>query len=425
MIRANSEQLFLRAKKHLVGGVNSPVRAYRGMDMAPPFIDRARGPFVWDADGNQYIDYVASWGPMILGHAPSQVIEAIDRTMRKGTSFGAPTELEIELAELVKEAFPTIELARFVSSGTEAVMSALRLARAFTKRSDIIKFDGCYHGHADHLLVKAGSGCASCGIPDSQGVPDDFAKHTLVADYQDIGGVERLVKECDGSVAAIIIEPVAANMGCIVPRIEFLRQLRTLCDRHGILLIFDEVVTGFRVAFGGAQELFGVKADLTCLGKILGGGLPMGAYGGRQEIMEMIAPLGPVYQAGTLSGNPLSVAAGIATLKLLRDKRAYEILNNRAAKLTAGIDAALSDKGVAHKINRIESIFSVFFTDREVASFSDTISSDRSKFISYFRHLLENGVMIAPSPFESAFVSLAHSEVEIDKTIEVINSWKA
>jgi len=317
--RSESEKFYKNAKEHLVGGVNSPVRAYRDYEFAPPFIVRAKGSHLWDADNNEYIDYVGSWGPMILGHARPEVVQAIKETAENGTSYGAPTERETDLAELVKTAFPSIDLIRFVNSGTEATMSAIRVARGYTGRDKIIKFNGCYHGHSDQLLVKAGSGAATFSEPDSAGVPKDFAKHTLVAEYNDLSSVENLLENNRAEIAAIIVEPIAGNMGCVPPDPGFLEGLREICNKEGIVLIFDEVITGFRVAFGGAQELYKIEPDLTCLGKILGGGLPMGAYGGKKEIMEMVSPLGPVYQAGTLSGNPLAVAAGLATLRLLND----------------------------------------------------------------------------------------------------------
>jgi len=460
MGRKSSEDLFLRAKKHLVGGVNSPVRAYRDFDFAPPFITKAKGAHVWDADGNEYIDYVGSWGPMILGHAHEKVVEAIKDAAEKGTSYGAPTEKETELAELVKDAFPSIDLLRFVSSGTEATMSAIRVARGFTGREKIIKFNGCYHGHSDYLLVKAGSGLATFSEPDSKGVPEDFAKHTLIADFNDITSVEKIVEANKGEIAAIIVEPIAGNMGCVPPssvilgldprihnksdvnsteQMNFLQALRKICDQNNILLIFDEVITGFRVAFGGAQELYGVKPDLTCLGKILGGGLPMGAYGGKKEMMEMLSPLGPVYQAGTLSGNPLAVSAGIATLNVLKQGRHckrrpapygagrsgaisnitsneqlatsnfYDFLDSKTDDLTKGISEILIAKDIPHKINRVGSMFSIFFNDRKT-------------FDRFFIHMLNNGIYFAPSPFESAFVSLSHSKDDIEKTLSAVKS---
>lgn len=417
-----SERLFVEAKKHLVGGVNSPVRAYRDYDFAPPFIDHAEGAYLWDVDGNKYIDFVGSWGPLILGHAHPQILEAINAAARKGTSFGAPTEAEIRLGSMVKDAFPSMDLVRFVNSGTEATMSAIRLARGFTGRDKIIKFNGCYHGHSDFLLVKAGSGAASFAAPDSAGVPADFAKHTLIAEYNDSDGVRELIGSHGDEVAAIIVEPIAANMGCVPPRPEFLKNLREICNAHGIVLIFDEVVTGFRVAYGGAQELYGVTPDLTCLGKIIGGGLPMGAYGGRKEIMEKVSPLGTVYQAGTLSGNPLCVASGIAMLELLKNEGTYASLGDAAERLTKGLSGALTQKDIPHRINRVGSMFSIFFTAREVHSFEDASAADRTQFDTYFKHLLANGIYIAPSPFETSFVNLAHTSADLDAAIEVTRS---
>lgn len=433
--RPKSEKLFSEAKEHLVGGVNSPVRAYRDYDFAPPFIARALGSRIWDVDGNEYIDYVGSWGPAILGHAHPKVVEAIRAAAEKGATYGAPTGQETELARLVKEAFSSIELVRFVSSGTEAAMSAIRVARGFTGRDKIIKFAGCYHGHADHLLVKAGSGAASHGAPDSAGVPEDFARHTLIAEYNDISSVEKLFDKYASDIAAIIVEPVAGNMGCVPPKDGFLKNLREICDKHKALLIFDEVITGFRVAFGGAQELYGIKPDLTCLGKILGGGLPMGAYGGRKDIMVKLSPIGPVYQAGTLSGNPLAVAAGIAALHTLAGRfpkdntrgvspgkpsrtdsgqqpavcgTVYDKLEATTKQLTTGMGEILAKHQIPHTISRVGSMFSIFFEKRE-------------DFDNYFIHMLDNGVYFAPSPFESAFVSLAHTEADIQETLEVLN----
>lgn len=418
-----SKQLFDEARLHIPGGVDSPVRAYRGFDLPPPFISRALGAYLWDVDGNKFIDYVGSWGPMILGHAHSDVIEAIKKAADNGTSFGAPTENETVLAQLVKRAFPSIELVRLVSSGTEAVMSAIRVARGFTGKSKIIKFNGCYHGHADHLLVKAGSGAASLSIPDSSGVPDDFARHTLVSEYNDIDGVRNLVKENSGDIAAIIVEPVAGNMGCVPPKNDFLMGLRRLCDENKIILIFDEVITGFRVSFGGVQELYGISADLTCLGKILGGGLPLAAYGGRKDIMSMVAPLGPVYQAGTLSGNPVAVAAGIATLSILRQNDVYRELEKKSKSLVDGIDSILRKKDVPYSVNRVGSMFTVFFLPGEVSSFIDAATGDINVFKKYFIHMLENGIYLAPSPFECAFVSLAHSDEDVERTLDVLKNF--
>lgn len=415
MSRNISEKYFLEAKKILAGGVNSPVRAYRGFAFAPPYIARAKGSRIWDVDGNEYIDYVGSWGPMILGHADPDVVAVICAAAEKGTSYGAPTEAETKLAELVKEAFPSIDLVRFVSSGTEAAMSAIRLARGFTGKDKIIKFEGCYHGHADYLLVKAGSGLLTHGTPDSKGVPADFTKHTLIAKYNDLESVKALVKKYSAETAAIIVEPVAGNMGCVPPEDGFLKGLRDICDRHDIILIFDEVITGFRVAFGGAQELYGIRADLTCLGKILGGGLPVGAYGGKRAIMEHLSPLGGVYQAGTLSGNPLATAAGIATLQRLkpeaggRKQDIYSKLDHMTADLTDGLSKILFEKDIKHEIYRVGSMFSIFFENSD-------------DFNRYFIHMLNSGVYFAPSRFESAFVSAAHTEEDVNRTIDILKA---
>lgn len=417
-----SKKLFGEACEHLVGGVNSPVRAFKHVGGTPLFIKRALGAHVWDADGNEFIDYVGSWGPAILGHANAEVVAAICEAAALGTSFGAPCELEVKLAKMVKGAFPSIELIRFVNSGTEAVMGAVRAARGFAGRDKIIKFDGCYHGHADHMLVKAGSGALTLGEPDSKGVPEDIARHTLVARYNDLGSVEELMSANRGAVAGIIVEPVAGNMGCVIPRDGFLKGLRELCDKHGALLIFDEVMTGFRVAFGGAQELYDIKPDITCLGKIIGGGLPVGAYGGRRDIMERVAPTGPVYQAGTLSGNPLAMAAGIKTLELLGAAGNYQRLEELTKSLVDGMSKALKDKDVPHRFNRAGSMWSLFFTSSKVENLDDVMKCDKPRFVKYFHDMLEHGIYLAPSPFETAFVSLAHSEDDIDRTIEALSS---
>lgn len=397
--------------------MNSPVRAFKSVGGTPPFIVRGKGSRLWDADGNEFIDYVCSWGAAILGHAPANVLQAIHTAMKEGLSFGAPTAKEIELAKLVKKAFPSMELVRLVSSGTEAVMSAVRLARGFTKRSKIIKFDGCYHGHADHLLVKAGSGAATLGTPDSAGVPDDFARHTLVARYNDLGSVKNLFAKNKKEVACVIVEPVAANIGCIPPETGFLEGLRKITEEEGSLLIFDEVITGFRVAFGGAQELYGVTPDLTTLGKIIGGGLPVGAYGGRKEIMEQVAPLGPVYQAGTLSGNPVAMAAGISTLTHLESRKIYPSLEELALQLETGLKDVFKKKKIPAVINRVGSIFSFFFSDRPVVDADSARRSDSERFKKIFHALLEEGIYLAPSPFEAGFLSTAHAPEDIDRTL--------
>ncbi len=417
-----SAKLFEEAQRVLPGGVDSPVRAFKAVGGNPPFIARGEGARLYDEDGNSYLDYVCSWGPMILGHADPAVIAAVTEAAAKGTSFGAPTELETTLAKLVTRAMPSIELIRFVSSGTEATMSALRLARAFTGRDRIIKFAGGYHGHSDGLLARAGSGLATLGIPDSPGVPAAYAATTLVVAYNDPAAVEATFEQHRGEIAAVIIEPVAANMGVVPAAPGFLEGLRDLTSREGALLVFDEVISGFRVAYGGAQELLGVVPDLTCLGKIIGGGLPVGAYGGRRDIMEMMAPLGPVYQAGTLSGNPLAMTAGIETLRRLGEPGVYEQLEEKSAALAAGIIAAAEAAGVAIRLSRVASLMTAFFTDDPVTDFATASRSDTAAFAGFHGRLLAGGVYWPPSQFEAAFVSLAHGDGDIRFTIKAIGN---
>ena len=414
-----SRALQTRAERLIPGGVNSPVRAFRSVGGTPPFLVRGLGAHVWDADGNRYIDYVGSWGPLILGHSPPEVIEAIVQAARNGTSFGASTPTEADLAELVIEAFPAIEKVRFVSSGTEATMSAIRLARAHTQRKFIVKFEGCYHGHSDALLVKAGSGVATLGIPGSAGVPEEFVEFTLALPYNDRKAVEAAFAKFKGQIACVIVEPVVGNMGCVPPQPGYLEALREITAREGTLLIFDEVMTGFRVAFGGASELYHIKPDLTTLGKIIGGGLPVGAYGGPAKIMDLVAPLGPVYQAGTLSGNPLAMAAGIATLCQLKANRQqfYTQLDDMAGKLVAGITAAAKEAGVAMTANRVGSMFTFFFTDKQVTDWESAATCDTAKFGRFHGALLDAGVWLPPSQFEAAFLSIAHTQGDIDDTI--------
>ncbi len=418
MAGPRSKKLFEEAKKHIPGGVNSPVRAFRSVGGEPLFIKKAKGSKIFDADGKAYIDYVLSWGPMILGHAHPRVTAALKKAIAGGTSFGAPTEIEITLAKMVKKAFPSIEMVRMVSSGTEATMSAIRAARGFTGRDKILKFDGGYHGHGDSLLVKAGSGVATFGLPDSPGVPADLAKHTLTVAYNDLAAVKDMASREGEQIACIIVEPVAGNMGCVPPVPGFLEGLRAVCDQFGIVLILDEVMTGFRVAYGGAQQLYKIKPDLTCLGKVIGGGLPVGAYGGKREIMEKIAPVGPIYQAGTLSGNPLAMVAGIETLKLLSKAGVYKTLEKNSAELERGLRDAAREAGVAATINRVGSMFTTFFTDRKVRDFASAKMSDTARFGNFFRAMLKNGVNLAPSQFEAAFLSLAHTRADIGKTVE-------
>ncbi len=419
MSHETSKKLFDEASKHIPGGVNSPVRAYKSVNSTPPFIVRAKGAHVYDADGNSYLDYVGTWGPAILGHAPSEILNVLNQTMKNGLSFGAPTPKEIELAKLVKQALPSIDLVRFVSSGTEATMSAIRVARGYTGRSKVIKFDGCYHGHADYLLVKAGSGAITCGVPDSQGVPESFTEHTLIAKFNDLESVKEIIETHVDDVACVIVEPIIGNMGCIPPQPSFLRGLRKLCTKHKVVLIFDEVMTGFRVAFGGAQSVYDIKPDMTCLGKIIGGGLPVGAYGGKKEIMETVAPLGPVYQAGTLSGNPLAMAVGLKTLELLNQKGVYQDLEQKGKLLEKGLIDAAKKAKTPLCLNRVGSMFSFYFADHKVTDADGARAADKKKFIKLFHFFLENNINIAPSPFEAGFISLAHTMDDIERTVHV------
>jgi glutamate-1-semialdehyde 2,1-aminomutase len=413
-----SRELRRRAEAVIPGGVNSPVRAFRAVGGDPPFITRGEGAHIWDTDGNEYIDYVGSWGPLILGHAPPAVIEAVIQAARRGTSFGASTPAEIDLAEAVLEAYPSIEKVRFVSSGTEATMSAIRLARAFTQRKYIVKFEGCYHGHSDALLVKAGSGVATLGIPGSAGVPEEFVQFTLALPYNDVNAVEDAFKKFKGQIACVIVEPVVGNMGCVPPQKGYLDALRYLTSRDNALLIFDEVMTGFRVAFGGAQELYGTRPDLTTLGKVIGGGLPVGAYGGPAEIMDMVAPLGPVYQAGTLSGNPLAMAAGLATLCHLRDNReVYGRMERLAATLVEMVSEAARDAGVAVTANRVGSMFTWFFTGEPVTDWPSAAKCNTETFGRFHRGMMEAGVYLPPSQFEAAFLGAAHTDRDVSETV--------
>ena len=407
-----SDRLLERARQFIPGGVNSPVRAFRSVGGTPRFIERGEGARIFDADGNSYIDYVCSWGPLLLGHRPPVVIDALAKVLDIGTSFGAPTEREIELAELIRQLMPSMQMVRLVNSGTEATMSALRLARGFTGRDLCVKFEGCYHGHVDSLLVKAGSGIATLGLPDAAGVPQSFAETTIAIPFNSIDAVESTFAKHGGKIASVIVEPVAGNMGCIPPAPGFLESLRALCTKHGSLLIFDEVMTGFRVARGGAQERYHIEPDLTTIGKVIGGGLPIAAYGGRRDIMEKIAPTGPVYQAGTLSGNPLAVAAGIAMLGYLRDHpEVYDILEQRSWQL-------LADAPAGFTVNRVGAMFTLFFTDQPVTDYESAKKSDTQRFARYFHHMLDGGVYLAPSQFEAGFVSTAHSEADIKHTVD-------
>lgn len=413
-----SETLFGEAKQYIPGGVNSPVRAFKSVGHNPVFIDRANGSKIYDADGNEYIDYVGSWGPMILGHQHPAVVSALKAYLDKGTSYGAPTELETVMAKMIIDALPAMEMVRMVNSGTEATMSALRLARGYTGKNKIIKFEGCYHGHADSLLIKAGSGALTLGVPTSPGVPENIASNTITAQLNDLETLQKIFELEGSDIAAVIVEPVAGNMGVVPPAPGFLEGIRELTRKYGALFICDEVMTGFRVAYGGAQVRFNIDPDLTCLGKIIGGGLPVGAYGGRKEIMEKIAPAGPIYQAGTLSGNPLAMTAGIATLNELQKPGVYEELEKKSAKLADGLADAAKKAGAEVSFNRVGSMVCTFFTNQQVTDYDSASTSDTRKFGIFFKSMLDQGIYLAPSQFEAAFVSLAHTDDDIAKTVE-------
>jgi len=419
MSRIHSEDLFRKAQLRIPGGVNSPVRAFRGVGGQPVFFHRAEGPYLFDEDDNCYIDYIGSWGPMILGHGNAEVLAAVNEAARHGLSFGAPTAAEVEMADLVCELVPSMDMVRMVSSGTEATMSAIRLARGYTGRDTLIKFEGCYHGHADSLLVKAGSGALTLGVPSSPGVPAVLAEHTLTLEYNNAAQVEETFARIGGQIACVIVEPVAGNMNCVPPMNGFLQTLRKCCDEHGVVLIFDEVMTGFRVALGGAQSLYNITPDLTTLGKVIGGGMPVGAFGGKRAIMEYLAPLGPVYQAGTLSGNPVAMAAGMATLKQIREPGFFDELGRLTTRLTQGLETMAREKGIAMTTNQVGGMFGLFFTDQtRIASLNDVMNCDQERFRKFFHAMLDRGVYLAPSAFEAGFVSITHTDAVIDETLE-------
>jgi len=419
MISSNSVKLFEESKKFIPGGVNSPVRAFRGTTITPPFIKEANGSRIIDEDGNEYIDYIGSWGPLILGHANEEVINSITGAAQKGTTYGAPTSKELEMAKLICEAVPSVDMVRMVNSGTEAVMSALRLARGCTGRNMIVKFSGNYHGHTDSLLVKAGSGALTHGVPDSPGVTADVSKNTLTAKYNDIGSIESIFKEYGKDIAAVIIEPIAGNMGVVAARKEFMKGLRNITTEYGSLLIIDEVMTGFRVSYNGAQSMYGIIPDITCFGKIIGGGLPVGAYGGKREIMNNISPAGPIYQAGTLSGNPLAMSAGITTLTMLKSNPSiYDHIDRLGAMLEKGFKDVASKHRIPVVINRVGSMLTTFFTDKEVVDFESALCCDTNRYVHFFTNMLKQGIYMSPSQFEAMFISFAHTEEDIIKTIE-------
>lgn len=425
MLYQRSSALFQDAQNYIPGGVNSPVRAFKSVGGTPLFIKKALGAYITDEDNRDYIDYINSWGPMILGHTHPEVLEATVKQMQNGFSFGTPTELETEIARLITSLVPNIDMVRMVNSGTEACMSAIRLARGFTNRDKIIKFEGCYHGHSDSFLIKAGSGAATFGNPNSPGVTQGTAKDTLLARYNDLDSVEAIFNENQGEVAAIIIEPVAGNMGCIVPKDDFLKGLKTLCEQNGALLIFDEVMTGFRLGISGAQERLGIDADIVTFGKVIGGGFPVGAFAARKEIMEFLAPLGPVYQAGTLSGNPIAMRAGFTTLNLLNnDRELYTRIDQTTETLATEIDNILTEKGIEHRINQLGSMMSVFFTNEDVNNFDDAQKANHNLFNKFFHHMLQNGIYLAPSGYETWFISDGIKQKEIDKTLEAVRSFE-
>ncbi len=415
-----SKELFDKAKKSIPGGVNSPVRAFKSVGLDPLFVKSAKGGYITDADGNKYIDYIGSWGPMILGHASDIANDGVMDCLQNGTSFGVSTKAEIDMAQLIIEAHPSIDMVRMVNSGTEATMSALRVARGYTKRDKILKFEGCYHGHSDCLLVKSGSGTLTFGVPTSPGVPDDIVKNTLVGSYNDVDNLKEIFEANKGEIAAVIVEPVAGNMGVVAPSMEFLNELRAITKEHGTVLIFDEVITGYRLAYGGAEKYFGITPDMTCLGKIIGGGLPVGAYGGKKEIMDVIAPNGPVYQAGTLSGNPVAMKMGHNVVNYLKNhSEVYQHVEDMAKRLADGFEANIAETGVSAKVVRVGGMVCLFFTDNEIKGYADVMTCDTDMYSRYFKGMIERGVLMPPAQFEGIFLSYAHSKDDIDRTIEI------
>jgi len=414
-----SQQLFEEAKKYIPGGVNSPVRAFGSVGMSPVFVDRAEGARIIDVDGNEYIDFICSWGPLILGHSNKEIMEGFQEIAERGTSYGLPTAIEIEMAKLIVETYKSVDMVRMVNSGTEATMSALRVARGYTNRRKILKFEGCYHGHSDSLLVKSGSGTLTFGVPTSPGVPEDIVKHTVVCRYNDIESVKEMFKACGEDIAAVIIEPIPGNMGVVAPDLEFLKELRKITEENGTVLIYDEVITGFRVGVEGAQGLYGIEPDMTCFGKIIGAGLPVGAYGGKREIMEVISPIGPVYQAGTLSGNPLAMYMGLKNLrKLIDNPSIYETLNNKAIKLEVGLKAVIEELGIEASVNRVEGMVCLFMAKGPINTYEDVMKSDTGKYAIYFKEMLNQGILLPPAQFEGLFLSTAHTDEDIDTMVD-------
>ena len=418
MIHTKSRELFKAAQDYIPGGVNSPVRAFKSVGLEPIFIEKAKGSRVYDVDGNEYLDFICSWGPMILGHSNEEVLKGIEDVIARGTSYGVPSSAEVEMAKMITEAFSSIDMVRMVNSGTEATMSALRLARAYTKRNKILKFEGCYHGHSDSLLVKSGSGTLTFGVPTSPGVPEDTVKDTIVCTYNDLESVEEAFRNNENEIACIIVEPVAGNMGLVPPSISFLKGLREICDKDGAVLIFDEVITGFRLAYGGAQEAYDIKADITCLGKIIGGGLPVGAYGGKRELMELVSPLGPVYQAGTLSGNPLAMSMGLRCLSILKsNQNIYNDLEKKGIKLEEGLNKIIKELNIEAHVNRVKGMISLFLCSGPVESYSDVLKCDTDRYSIFFKEMLERGFLLPPSQFEAWFLSTAHNDEDLERTL--------